>query len=636
MFKLRLGLAVAAALWAHVAFAAPLELYGKLPTIEALAISPDGARLALIWTDGRERRIAIKDLSDGKFNHVLGAGDAKVRALQWAGPNHLIVVSSRTAMITDVIAPRREYLMAFDYNLTARKLHPLLRDADYSLNTIYDEPEVREIGGKPVVFLQGVHFKNSRGVLSVFRVDLDNDSSKLVEEGDVGTRHWVIGVDGKAVAQSLYDVRTGRWVLKQKGSTGWRETGEQQALSEPPALVGLGRDGRSSLVESLRDGSSIVREVSPDGQWSEPLAIEDDGTAIYDPVRHNLIGYSGLIGEDDRYSFFDPRDQQVWQAVRKSYANERVRLISWSNDRQKIVVLADSPTEGPAYALVDLATHNASWIGGQYEKLSQQDISPKQAIQFKAQDGLLLHGYLTLPRGAAARALPLVVFPHGGPAVRDEPGFDWWAQAMASRGYAVLQVNYRGSGGFGWNFVKAGFGQWGRKMQTDLSDGVRYLAGEGTIDPKRVCIVGASYGGYAAMAGPALDPGVYRCAAAYAGISDMRSFAPWVRGQNGAGSQRYLIRFVGAESARDPSLSEISPALHVDKVDVPMLLIHGKDDTVVPLSQSRTMADALKGAGKPVDLVVLDSTDHWLSRGETRLQMLQAVVAFLEKNNPPN
>ena len=143
-------------------------------------------------------------------------------------------------------------------------------------------------------------------------------------------------------------------------------------------------------------------------------------------------------------------------------------------------------------------------------------------------------------------------------------------------------------------------------MQTDLSDGVRYLAGQGTIDAKRVCIVGASYGGYAAMAGPTLDPGVYRCAAAYAGISDMRSFAPWVRGQNGAGSQRYLIRFVGAESARDPSLSEISPALHVDKVNVPILLIHGKDDTVVPLSQSRTMANALKEAGKPVDLVVLD------------------------------
>jgi dipeptidyl aminopeptidase/acylaminoacyl peptidase len=232
--------------------------------------------------------------------------------------------------------------------------------------------------------------------------------------------------------------------------------------------------------------------------------------------------------------------------------------------------------------------------------------------------------------------LPLVVFPHGGPAARDAPGFDWWAQAMASRGYAVLQVNFRGSGGFGWKFLSSGFGQWGRKMQTDLSDGVRYLAKEGIVDPKRVCIVGASYGGYAAMAGPTLDPGVYRCAAAYAGISDLASFTPWVKNQNGVGSQRYLIRFLGAESAKDPSLSQISPARNVDKVTVPMLLIHGRDDTVVPLAQSQMMADALRKAGKPVDMLVLNSTDHWLSKGETRLAMLQAITAFLEKNNPPH
>ncbi len=172
-------------------------------------------------------------------------------------------------------------------------------------------------------------------------------------------------------------------------------------------------------------------------------------------------------------------------------------------------------------------------------------------------------------------------------------------------------------------------------MQTDLSDGVRDLVRQGIIDPKRVCIVGASYGGYAALAGPSLDPGVYRCAASYGGISDLRTFAPWVRNQNGVGSQRYLIRFIGAESARDPSMSEISPAAHADKVSVPVLLIHGKDDTVVPLQQSQIMADALKAAGKPVELVVLDSTDHWLTRGDTRQGMLNAVIAFLEKHNPP-
>jgi dipeptidyl aminopeptidase/acylaminoacyl peptidase len=173
-------------------------------------------------------------------------------------------------------------------------------------------------------------------------------------------------------------------------------------------------------------------------------------------------------------------------------------------------------------------------------------------------------------------------------------------------------------------------------MQTDLSDGVRYLAAQGVIDPKRVCIVGASYGGYAALAGAALDTGVYRCAVSVAGPSDLARFVSWSKSQNGVGAVRYWTRFMGAEAARDPTLAEISPAAHVDRVTIPVLLIHGKDDTVVPLSQSELMADALRKAGKPVELVVQKGADHWLSNGDTRLATLTATMAFLEKNNPPN
>ncbi|MEJ0066531.1 MAG: prolyl oligopeptidase family serine peptidase [Caulobacteraceae bacterium] len=206
--------------------------------------------------------------------------------------------------------------------------------------------------------------------------------------------------------------------------------------------------------------------------------------------------------------------------------------------------------------------------------------------------------------------MPLVVFPHGGPAARDEPGFDWWAQAMASRGYAVLQVNYRGSDGFGWKFMSAGFGEWGGKMQTDLSDGVRYLAAQGTIDPARVCIVGASYGGYAALAGATIDTGVYRCAVDVSGPSDLAKLISWDsqrEGRQGVGVERYWDRYMGAKGQGDPHLAAISPADHADKVSTPILIIHGKDDTVVPFEQSQMMADALTKAGKPYDFVVLNT-----------------------------
>jgi dipeptidyl aminopeptidase/acylaminoacyl peptidase len=173
-------------------------------------------------------------------------------------------------------------------------------------------------------------------------------------------------------------------------------------------------------------------------------------------------------------------------------------------------------------------------------------------------------------------------------------------------------------------------------MQTDLSDGVRYLAQQGLIDPRRVCIVGASYGGYAALAGVALDPGVYRCAISVAGISDLRRFRKWT-GLNRLGlSQRYWDRYMGTSDQNDPALIAISPIEHVAAVTAPVLLIHGQDDTVVPYEQSDVMFTALKRAGKSVEMVTMKNEDHWLSRSATRLQMLQASVMFLQANNPPN
>jgi dipeptidyl aminopeptidase/acylaminoacyl peptidase len=245
---------------------------------------------------------------------------------------------------------------------------------------------------------------------------------------------------------------------------------------------------------------------------------------------------------------------------------------------------------------------------------------------------------VTLPKGRVAHGLPLVVLVHGGPESRDTARFDWWSQSLADQGYAVLRSNFRGSA-VSSRFTAAGFGEFGRKMQTDLSDGVRYLVKEGIADPARVCIVGASYGGYAALAGVTLDAGVYRCAVSVAGISDLKAFLRWVnegRLARNNREQRYWDRFIGVSGPGDPLLEKISPIRRVESVSVPVLLIHGKDDTVVPYDQSDDMYDALRHAGKTVEFVKLKHEDHWLSRGETRLQMLQATVAFLRRHNPPD
>ena len=629
MRRVAVGIASAwLALAAGAGSAAPLEAYGKLPTIQAVSISPGGESLAMIVSDGEQRKVLVQDLQSGRAMTV-PAGAIKVRAIDWAGPRHLIISASKTTELFATGGYRVELMEAFDLNLDARKIHPLLGDVSGALNAVIDRPEVRVLDGKPVVFLRGVSYRG----WTVFRVDLESERSRISESSDGPTEQVALGPDGHVLAMADYQSRQGRWTLKVKQSSGWAESRSIDAPNDHPEIAGLGRDGSSVLVAELRDGEFVYREVSvPTGAWSEALPMSGSAWPLFDPADRRLIGYVALNGDELHHEFFDPKDRAIWAAITKLYPGQIVHLVSWSADRTRTVVLVDSPSEGPAYALVDLGKHTATWLGGQYGALTASDIAPVRSIRFNARDGLELHGYLTLPRGVEAKGLPLVVLPHGGPAVRDAPGFDWWAQALASRGYAVLKVNFRGSGGLGWDFLKAGFGQWGRKMQTDLSDGVRYLAVAGIVDPKRVCIVGASYGGYAALAGATLEPDVYRCAVSYAGMSDMPRMVDWTGGYEG---ERYLLRFTGARSRNDDALSAISPALHADKVRIPILLMHGRDDTNVPLDQSYYMANALKRAGKPVEFQIFDGTDHGLSKGETRLQMLQATVAFLEKHNPP-
>jgi dipeptidyl aminopeptidase/acylaminoacyl peptidase len=446
-----------------------------------------------------------------------------------------------------------------------------------------------------------------------------------------------------ALAQSLYDEKQGAWSLKIKSGRGW--TTAERAVSKMGSrgLSGLGRDGHSVLVwfdDENDEDKTYLREYALDGSHVTVPGSEKFDSLIHAPDGSSLVGAFSLVGDERRYTFFDAKLQASWNAVVKAFPGEQVSLASWSDDKRQTGGYGRFPDPGPGLCAgrSEHQERRNSWATT-YLGLTPEGVSEMRPIKYKAADGLEITGYLTLPRGKDPKNLPLVVLPHGGPQGRDTLGFDWWSQALASRGYAVLQPNFRGSEGFGYSFVKAGFGQWGKAMQTDLSDGVRHLAKQGTIDPKRVCIVGASYGGYAALAGATLDKGVYRCAASVAGPADLKRMlvdSNKLYSSSNNSTMRYWLRFMGADGVKDPDLGVISPARLADKVEIPLLLIHGKDDTVVPYVQSTLMADAMKRAGKPVELVTLPSEDHWLSRGATRLQMLTSVVGFLEKNNPPN
>ncbi len=634
------------------ASAAPLELYSHLPSLEEVRISPDGTRLALVRQASFGRVAAVIDLTTQKPVSVLKLNTAKQRDLQWGDNNHLLVTYSSTGYAYGVESSKQEWFQTISFDVLTKHQSMLLdgeagSEADY-MNVTDGAPMVRTVNGKSLVFVVGTSFVEQQGVRTLFQVDLNNGRTKVVQQGSPNTIGWRVLSDGKTLIRTDYDDKSGVWSvwIKLPDHT-FQKRYSVKELIDYPEIEGVD-EAAHELILSMGDqhdkqsGASLYR-LSMTGT-DAPVLWRDHrfDSLISDPASHSVIGGSD-DGMTENLQFFSPHDQAQWQVIVKAYGEEKIQLESWSADRRIIIVQLDGPQSGAAFGMINLNTGKADWIGDRYDGLGPDDLGVVRQIAYKAADGLEIPALLTLPVGVKAdpppKNLPLIVLPHGGPAAHDKEEFDYFAQSLASQGYAVLQPQFRGSTGFGVDLWQAGFGQWGKKMQTDLSDGVRYLAKLGLIDPKRVAIMGGSYGGYAALAGAAFDGPVYRCAVSIAGISDPQRMVKWEAEQMGGADTstvRYWDRFMGATKPSDPSFSEIAPIKHIDAIHIPILLIHGKDDTVVDFSQSQKMYEALKAAGKPVDLVTLKAEDHWLSRDATRLQALQSAVTFLQTCNPPD
>jgi dipeptidyl aminopeptidase/acylaminoacyl peptidase len=633
-------LALATLALAQLMQAAPLEVYGRLPHLENLALSPDGSRVAFVKTEENTRIVAVVALGKHEMLGALRAGDQKLRGIEWADNDHLMIVTSVTAVPRGFVGEIAEWhqMQVYDVRTGKRFMAPprdKFSDAQW-MNIIRGHVMVRHLKDRTVLFVPGLQLMHQL-VPALIRVDLQTQESHLVKPGRVGNLGWIVDDGGQIAAEETYDESGRRWSIFIRREGRMQEAAAGQEQIDFPRLLGWGPTADTLLLQRLEHGDPVWRLLSlKDGSIGAPMAERKAlDRPIEDVITNRMIG--GVhVTDSDEYVFFDPGVQESWKAILATFRGERLHLESAAADFRKIIVRVEGEEDGYRYVLVDLNAQTATPLGDIYEGVTKP--FEVRRITYAAGDGLQIPAYLTLPRGKPAKNLPLVVLPHGGPAARDTADFHWWPQALADQGYAVLQPNFRGST-ISWGFVSKGFGEWGRKMQTDLSDGVRYLAKEGIVDPARVCIVGASYGGYAALAGPALDPGVYRCAVAVAGIGDVRRMLAWVNQQQGRKqnwAQRYTDRFMGVSGPDDPAVEAISPIRHLATINVPVLLIHGKDDTVVPFEQSQLMYDALKGANKDVQLVKLKDEDHWLSRSGTRLQMLEATVAFLRAHNPPD
>ncbi len=629
------------ALLAVSAAAATVDAYGRLPSIEQAALSPDGSKIAFVRTTQDLRVLAVVDVNEEKFVAGLRVGDVKVRSVEWADDDNLLVTTASSSMPIDLSGERREWHLMAVYNLKAKKMYGLLnhvRGGTQTMNTVFGAPVIQRQGNDTLLFLHGIYITD-KTESALFRINLTNDTETLIKQGSDVTNEWLVDDTGAIVAEQDYTERDRRWAIRLFRDGHVQQTVSGIAAIDAPEMLGLSAAGDAIVVAQSEAGGITWKALSiKDGSWGPGIAENESLTnLVYKHGSWRMIG-SAFVGDSTQYHFVDPAVQNGWDWIVRVFGYQRVEFVSASADYTKFIVQVLGAKSGYAYYLADTKEHLTRPIGKIYDDVEQ--IAEVRPIKYAAEDGLEIPAYLTLPPDRPAKNLPIIVFPHGGPEARDILAFDWWAQALAVQGYAVLQPNYRGSD-LGKKWVESGYNQWGRKMQTDLSDGLHYLAAQGIADPKRACIVGASYGGYAALAGVAIQSGIYRCAVAVAGISDPSNFMRWVMRKEQYGSKvglRYWERFLGVDNPGDKRLDEISPLRHADQITVPLLLIHGRDDTTAsgnrPMTSIAKTASnfscdgSLSRATSASRAITFQTLIGWLKRGAAGLRELAPYAAI--------
>lgn len=625
----------------------PLAAFASLPLISNASLSPDGLSTAYFQNiEGKSYLVTQNE--NGKPKAILTTDNQKFyfSRLRWVNNKRLLVgvrfpdfrygsQTTETRMLAvnrDGSELQADLLKSQFDSFNARKHVPQLQDG--ILGNIAGEPNSvlvsldLDIAAKP----------------DVYRLDVETAELKKVTRNPGNIYRWMADRSGETRVGIGWSDKTIKVIVKAPGSDKWETLSSytadnyEEVRQKRMTPLGFDADPHFLYVNADHQGKEAVFRVDISKPDFPRTLIRADanfdvsGGLIYAPWLKKVVGlrYSAEYGQR---IYWDDSARAFQQQLDRALPGKNNIVISSSDDGMRHIVASLSAASATRLYWLDRKTGSMILFANTYPELPAAQLATPRSVNFKSRDGLDLHGYLTLPASASAQAghkLPLILFPHGGPSVRDVAGFDYWTQFFASRGWAVLQVNFRGSSGYGSDFETAGFKRWGMEMQDDLTDGVAWLAQEGNIDTAKVCIVGASYGGYAAMMGVIKTPDLYRCAVSVAGVADLRDLL--------AQSQRYIGYEISAERqigewwGDRERLRQTSPVNRAKEIRTPLLLIHGKEDRIVDVDQSRDMASALKNAGnKDYRYVELPLGDHNLSREEDRITTFTEMERFLKK-----
>ncbi|MFC5577473.1 alpha/beta hydrolase family protein [Lysobacter niabensis] len=413
----------------------------------------------------------------------------------------------------------------------------------------------------------------------------------------------------------------------------WTLVNDEATTGLSMSAIGFSADNKVAYLEAQQEKgpNAILAYDAATGQRTTLLRDDDsDPSGIIRDARGAVVGASFYDGRR-RNAFFDESsaEARMYRGLEQAFSGQAVLVTSRTADGRQLMVHVWSDRDPGDFYVFDTATSRAEHVVASGAWLDPARMASMQPIRVTARDGVALHGYLSVPQGSTGKGLPLVVLPHGGPfGIQDAWGFQNEVQLLAQAGYAVLQLNFRGSGGYGISFQRAGQRQWGLAMQDDITDATRWAIKEGIADPKRVCLYGASYGGYASLMGVAKEPDLYRCAAGYVGVYDL----PMMHTKGDVERRRAGRTFLQEWLGEPGTLASTSPNRLADRIRAPVFLAAGGEDQRAPIEHSRLMEQALKKAGVPVESLYYDTEGHGFYTQEHQREFYTRLLAFLSRH----
>ena len=615
----------------------PAEHFAELPGFAQAQFSPNGKYLAYMYPlEGRWNMI-VHEFATKKNTRVPPPGDLDYNWLRWANDTS-IVYSLTFSAERDLTETTETRLVGFD--LTTNKTTPLIIPAEKTGGaggrTVRDKYGNAQIQDRVIDWLpdEPNHIlvsldEDHDGTHEVRRIDVRNGRYKIVQKWTEGIQHWMTDNSGEVrMGWGLDSVNNFTHVLK-------NDDGEWVHLTSEPWYAdtswdphGFSPDGANLLVAGFEGSDTMFYALlDPSTGTVGEVVGSDERFDMAGIARHPTSGQPvGISYWDDggrKVNYFDEDMAKLQRSIDRALATTRNYIASMTADERKVLIVASNDREAGMVLIWDRDAGSMEPFGWYYQKLDTEQMSPVKSVTYEARDGTAIPAYLTIPKDREPTGLPAVVLPHGGPHVRDTGGFDWLTQFLVSRGYVVLQPNYRGSEGYGYSYERAGRKQWGGLMQDDVDDGAKWLVSEGIVDADRIAIAGGSYGAYSAAMGLIKSPGLYQCGIGFNGVYNLPQLI--VDDKKYVGGSLWT-RSIGLE---DEGAKAVSPVHRADEMSGPFLMVHANDDARAQPYHARDLAKALERRDKPHRLVMVERGGHSLYDETSRVTLLNEMETFL-------